>query len=60
MPQSEGQDKRYHLGFYVQAYNVLNHANLTNFTGVETSPFFGHATAALPPRRIEIGTRFSF
>lgn len=53
-------NKRFHLDFYVQAFNVLNHVNLTNFSGVETSPFFGVATAAQPGRRIEGGTRFSF
>lgn len=56
----DSSNKRYRMQFYVQAYNVFNHANLINFTGVETSPFFGHATAALPGRRMEAGTRFSF
>ena len=46
--------------FFVQATNVLNHANLIGFTGVQTSPFFGLPIAALPGRRIETGMRFSF
>ena len=53
-------NKRFHLNLYVQAFNLLNHANLINFTGVQTSPFFGQATAALPGRRLETGMRFSF
>jgi hypothetical protein len=52
--------KRYRGELYVQVYNAFNHANRTNFSGVETSPFFGQATAALPGRRMETGMRFSF
>jgi hypothetical protein len=52
--------KKYRLEFYAQAFNLLNHANLGAFSGVETSPFFGHATSAQPPRRIELGLRFNF
>ena len=53
-------NKRWRGELYVQAYNVLNHTNRINFSGVQTSPFFGHATAALPGRRIESGLRLSF
>lgn len=53
-------NKRYRTEFYVQASNAINHTNLTNFIGVQTSPFFGHAIAALPGRRMETGMRFSF
>jgi hypothetical protein len=52
--------KRYSVELYAQAFNVLNRTNALNFSGVETSPFFGQATAAAPARRIEIGARFSF
>jgi len=52
--------KKYRLEFYAQAFNLLNHANLGAFSGVETSPFFGHATSAQPPRRMELGLRFNF
>lgn len=52
--------RKYRLQFYVQAYNVFNHANLMNFVGVESSPFFGHATAARAGRRLETGLRFGF
>ena len=52
--------KKYRLEFYAQAFNLLNHANLGSFSGVQTSPFFGQATSAQPPRRFEVGTRFNF
>jgi hypothetical protein len=55
-----GVNKRYRFELYVQAYNLFNHANLTNFSGVQTSPFFGQPTAAMAGRRIESGVRFSF
>jgi len=58
MPAMDG--KRYRTEFFVQATNLLNHANLIGFSGVQTSPLFGQATAALPGRRIETGMRFSF
>jgi hypothetical protein len=52
--------KKYRMEFYAQAFNLLNHANLGAFSGVQTSPFFGQATSAQPPRRFEVGTRFNF
>ncbi len=60
MPLGGMNGKRWRTEVYVQAYNLLNHTNPLNFTGVQTSPFFGRATAALPARRIESGLRFSF
>ena len=53
-------NKRYKTEFYIQAANVINHANRTNFIGVQTSPFFGQPIAATPGRRVETGMRFSF
>ena len=55
-----GATKKYRLEFYAQAFNLLNHANLGSFSGVQTSPFFGQATSAQSPRRIELGMRFNF
>jgi hypothetical protein len=55
-----GSNQRFRMEFYAQAFNLFNHTNLTNFTGVQTSPFYGLATSALPGRRIEFGTKFSF
>lgn len=55
-----GGTKRFRLELYAQAFNLLNHTNLVGFAGVQTSPFFGHATSAQQPRRFELGTRFNF
>jgi hypothetical protein len=52
--------KKVNFQLYVQAYNLLNHTNFTNFVGVQTSPFFGQPTAALAGRRIETGLRLGF
>jgi len=52
--------KKYRLEFYAQAFNLLNHANLGTFSGVLTSPFFGQATSAQAPRRMELGLRVNF
>jgi hypothetical protein len=52
--------KRFSLELYAQAFNLFNHTNLSSFTGVQTSPFFGHATSAQLPRRMELGMRFNF
>jgi hypothetical protein len=56
----DGQNKRYTVEIYAQSYNTLNRVNALNVSGVVTSPFFGQPTAAAAPRRVEIGTRFSF
>ncbi len=48
------------MQLYVQASNVLNHTNANGFVGVASSHLFGMATSAMPPRRVEIGTRFNF
>jgi hypothetical protein len=53
-------NNRVSLEFYVQAFNLLNETNLANYNGVLSSPLYGTAGAALPPRRIEIGTRVVF
>jgi len=56
----EGLNRRYTLELYVQTYNLLNHTNALTYTGVLTSPFYGQATAAAPPRRAEVGVRLTF
>ncbi|HLG17519.1 MAG TPA: TonB-dependent receptor [Blastocatellia bacterium] len=57
---AEAIDKRWRFQLYLQVHNILNHPNLINFSGVQTSPFFGRPTAAMPGRWIETGIRFSF
>ena len=51
---------RYRVEVYVQAFNVLNRANYTRFSGNLRSPFFGTPTAAGPARRLELGVMFGF
>ncbi|HEX5423353.1 MAG TPA: TonB-dependent receptor [Candidatus Acidoferrales bacterium] len=44
----------------VDAFNVLNRVNYTGFVGDLSSPFFGHAVTALPPRELELSVGFKF
>jgi hypothetical protein len=44
----------------LNSFNVLNHQNDVTFVGVITSPFFGHAVAALPPRRMQLNLQYKF
>jgi hypothetical protein len=60
MAGADMQNKKYGIELYAQAFNLLNHMNALNFSGVMTSPFFGQPTSAAPPRRIELGARLSF
>jgi hypothetical protein len=58
MPGSE--NKRYGVEIYAQAYNLTNHFNALNVSGVMTSPFFGQPTSAAAPRRLQLGVRLTF
>jgi hypothetical protein len=60
LASATANDRRFRLQVYIQVFNLLNHVNATNFSGVQTSPFFGQPTAALPGRRVETGMRFGF
>lgn len=51
----EGGNQRYRLDVYAQISNVLNYVNYNTFVGNQLSPFFGQATSAGAPRRIEVG-----
>lgn len=44
----------------LNAFNVLNHVNDVTYIGVVTSPFFGHAVAAQPARRLQLNLRLKF
>ncbi len=48
------------LAINVRFNNLFNRTNPLNVNGVLTSPFFGRANTAAPPRRIEFGLRFNF
>jgi hypothetical protein len=51
---------RYRLDLYVQVFNLFNTTNLNQFIGNQLSPYFGQATSAAAPRRIELGASISF
>jgi hypothetical protein len=53
-------DKRWRIELYLAGTNLLNHTNLTGYSGVMTSPFFGEPTSAGPARKLELGMRFGF
>jgi hypothetical protein len=44
----------------IDAFNVLNSVNFKNYIGTETSPFFGRANAANPPREVQLSLRLDF
>jgi hypothetical protein len=46
--------------FSVNSFNVLNHENDVTYIGVVSSPFFGHAIAAQPPRRMQLDLQVKF
>jgi hypothetical protein len=48
------------LTLSVNSFNVLNHVNDVTYIGVVTSPFFGQAVAAQPPRRFQFDMEFKF
>jgi hypothetical protein len=53
-------DKRWRFELYVAGTNIFNNTNLLGYSGVISSPFFGQATSASAPRRLELGARFGF
>jgi hypothetical protein len=44
----------------VNSFNVLNHPNDVTYIGVVSSPFFGQAVAAQPPRRMQLQLQVKF
>ena len=44
----------------VDAFNVLNEVNYSSFIGNLSSPFFGRAITAQPPRRLQLSFRLKF
>ncbi len=53
-------EKRFSLRFFANAENIFNRTNLTDFSGVQTSPFYRQATVAGQSRKITFGMRFNF
>jgi hypothetical protein len=48
------------LSISLSSFNVLNHRNDLTYVGVITSPFFGRAVQAQPPRRLQLGLQYKF
>jgi outer membrane receptor protein involved in Fe transport len=44
----------------IDAFNVVNRVNYSGFVGNQSSPFFGQAIAAQPPRRVQLSAGFHF
>ena len=44
----------------LDAFNLLNRVNYQNYVGAVSSPFYGRAVGAQPPRRLQAGFRFQF
>jgi len=55
-----GEDRVSQLEIAIDAFNVFNHTNFKNYVGTLTSPFFGHANAANPPRQVQISAKYHF
>lgn len=58
--QPKKRDKGASLTFSIDAFNLLNRVNYTNFVGNLSSPFFGQSVAARPARRMQLSVRFKF
>jgi hypothetical protein len=48
------------LAVTLNSFNILNHQNDVTLIGVVSSPFFGRAVAALPPRRMQLNLEYKF
>jgi hypothetical protein len=58
---NRGADPRpFAIEIAADATNLFNRVNLANFNGVQTSPFFGQANAALNSRQISLQIIFYF
>ena len=56
----EGGAARYRLDIFANLQNAFNNVNYNAFIGNQLSPFFGTATSAAAPRRVEIGFSLGF
>ncbi|MEO6236653.1 MAG: TonB-dependent receptor [Vicinamibacterales bacterium] len=53
-------DERPAWSLGVDAFNVVNRVNYSGYVGTITSPFFGRAVSAQPPRRLQLSAGFHF
>ena len=56
----EGNAARYRLDIYANVQNAFNNVNYNTFIGNQLSQFFGTATSAGAPRRVEVGFSLGF
>jgi hypothetical protein len=56
----EATNARYRLDVFVNIQNAFNNVNYNAFIGNQLSPFFGTATSAGAPRRVEVGFSLGF
>jgi hypothetical protein len=59
-PVSKSPEHSKQFTVSVNSFNVLNHVNDTTYVGVITSPSFGRAVQAQPPRRFQFDVQFKF
>ena len=57
---AEHRRSRRNMEFSVDAFNAINHTNVTGIIGVVSSPLFGQADAAGPGRTIQLSAKYSF
>src|SRR5713226_7067038 len=55
-----GEDRVSQLEFAIDAFNAFNHTNFKNYVGTQTSPSFGFANAANPPRQVQLTAKYHF
>jgi hypothetical protein len=54
------EDRVSQLEFAIDAFNAFNHTNFKNYVGTQTSPSFGFANAANPPRQVQLTAKYHF
>ena len=58
-PLSKGKEAKV-ISLSLNSFNVLNHPNYISYIGARSSPLFGQAVAAQPPRRMQLDLQFKF
>jgi len=56
----EGGNTKYRFDLFLNIQNAFNNVNYNAFVGNQLSPFFGTATSAAAPRRVEVGFSLGF
>jgi len=54
------ESKSPYVEIRIDAFNVFNRLNATNYIGTITSPLYGGANSALPGRQLQFSTKISF